>query len=124
VKRVYLCAALFAALVIFSALNSRYVKRVIDEIGEVVGFVEESSVAGDFDEAVRYSEEAIAKWDAFRDKIWLLSNKQFAAEITASLARINALASSGNDEVLTECAAARAYMDHLAADNSIKLDPQ
>jgi len=109
---------------IFSALNSRYVKRAIDGIGEIVGLIEESSIEGDYAKAVRFSEDAIAEWDEFRDKIWLLSNKQFAAEVTASLARVNALAHSGNDEILTECAAARAYMEHLAADNSIKLNPQ
>jgi len=119
VKRVYFCAVLFIALITFSALTGVYVRGKIAEVRDIIGFIEQERGEGD---SADYAKSALEKWDGFCKKSWLLSNKQLVAEITASLARINAAASAHDkDGALQECAAAKKFIEHLMCDNSFAL---
>jgi len=119
-KRVYFCAALFAVLLAFSGVCGVYVKNKIEEVREAVELAEQNCEDGDFEKASYYAEFAVAKWDGFCKKTWLLSNRQLVAEITASLARIDAIVYNEEDGALQECAAAKKFIEHLLCDNFFK----
>jgi len=118
VKRVYFCAVLFIALITFASLTGVYVRGKIAEVRDIIVLIEQEQAEGG---SVLYAKSALKKWDDFRKKAWLLSNKQLVAEITASLARIDAAVTRDKDGALQECAAAKKFIEHLMVDNSFAL---
>jgi HAMP domain-containing protein len=120
-KRAILCIFIFITLCALAAGSYLYIANSTERLINQVEFVAHSLADGDYAAVLTAAQEADEMWREFRKLRFLIIDRDNVAELTASLARLKALAyelSGGGEarEIITETAVAtallRQYLEH------------
>ena len=101
-----LCIALIGAMIILSLSGFIYIDKTAREMRSGIGRIEKAYLQEDSE--TMESEIALLeeRWQKFCDIHIFITDTDHALQITELLARIDGLSRTGNDELLSECAAA------------------
>jgi hypothetical protein len=119
VKRIYLCIAIFAALVIFATVCEIYVTNTVRQTSRLLAQAADSRRAGDYSLSREYADSAWEKWRSLNAKSrFVLSDLTISADVTVSISRVTVLASGSDSErFIEECTATIMMLEHFIADN-------
>ncbi len=103
-KRLSLCVAIVASLILFSLYGLHYSDEKSEQILREIHSVGEYSRSGDTNSALKSARNAKKLWLELSDSTVFVESTEADNEIKMSLSRIILLAKSENDDLYTECA--------------------
>lgn len=104
-KRIVICAFIMIILIIFGIVSYAYTDNAMDETEQAVTDIANSFGEGDFERTKDLTRELSALWrEKCRNYVFIF-DKEHIMELTAVIARIEALAEDENPEMLVECRA-------------------
>lgn len=105
-KRMVLCVVLIAAMIILSLSGFVYIDKTAQEMRSGIDRIEKAYLQEDAEVMKTEIDALKERWERFCNVHIFITDTDHALQITELLARIDGLSRTGNDELLSECAAA------------------
>lgn len=118
-KRVWICLALTVIMILLAIGSYLYTCSVTVNIEEKVDMVRIYADKKDFEKAQLISADIAKEWEDYCLNHIFVTDHEHTMEITATMARIEALAINENDEILAEISAVKELLQHYRENQSV-----
>ncbi len=106
-KRIVICLFIIAALIVLGAASFYYTDSVTGSAAHTIDEIAGSFETGDFEQARSLTMTLSQRWGEYVKNDIFIVDKDHIMEITAMIARLQALAEEKSEDLPEECAAAR-----------------